>query len=128
MDSIPVPEIITWPGIDKLTLISGGRLMHESTELLGLTKMIELVQEMKARYPDRYVFFDVPPILSSADALAFVPLVDYVVMVVQAGITPVSDVRKALELIPQEKVAGFVLNRYNTPKRPHTNSNPNTQS
>ncbi|MBA4391265.1 MAG: tyrosine protein kinase [Syntrophus sp. (in: bacteria)] len=114
VDNMPVPEIITWPGIDKLTLISGGRLMHESTELLGSARMTDLVHEMKTRYPDRYVFFDVPPILTSADALAFVPLVDYVIMVVRAGTTPANDVKKALELIPQEKVIGFVLNRYNT--------------
>ena len=115
VDNRPVPEIITWPGIDKLTLISGGRLIHESTELLGSTRMKDLVQDMKTRYPDRYVFFDVPPILSSADALAFVPLVDYIIMVVRAGTTSTNDVKKALELIPQEKVIGFVLNRYNTP-------------
>jgi protein-tyrosine kinase len=117
VDNRPVPEIITWPGIDKLTLISGGRLIHESTELLGSTRMKDLVQDMKTRYPDRYVFFDVPPILSSADALAFVPLVDYIIMVVQAGTTSTNDVKKALELIPQEKVIGFVLNRYNTSVR-----------
>jgi protein-tyrosine kinase len=123
VDSWPVPEIITWPGIDKLTLISGGRLIHESTELLGSTRMRELVHDMKTRYPDRYVFFDVPPILSSADALAFVPLVDYIIMVVRAGTTSTNDVKKALELIPQDKVIGFVLNRYNVPMHtypPHT--------
>jgi protein-tyrosine kinase len=114
VDNRPVPEIITWPGIDKLTLISGSRLIHESTELLGSTRMKDLVQDMKTRYPDRYVFFDVPPILSSADALAFVPLVDYIIMVVRAGTTSTNDVKKALELIPQEKVIGFVLNRYNS--------------
>jgi protein-tyrosine kinase len=115
VDNRPVPEIITWPGIDKLTLISGGRLIHESTELLGSTRMKDLVQDMKTRYPDRYVFFDAPPILSSADALAFVPLVDYIIMVVRAGTTSMNDVKKALELIPQDKVIGFVLNRYNAP-------------
>ena len=119
VDDRPVSEIITWPGIDKLTLISGGRLIHENTELLGSTKMAGLVQEMKTRYPDRYVFFDAPPILSRADTLALVPLVDYIIIVVQTGKTPISDVKKALELIPQEKVIGFVLNRYNAPAQTH---------
>jgi len=115
VDNRPVSEIITWPSVDKLTLISGGRLIHESTELLGSTRMADLVREMKDRYPDRYVFIDVPPILSSADALAFVPLVDYIIMVVRAGVTSVNDVKKATELISQDKVIGFVLNRYNSP-------------
>jgi len=114
VDKRPVSDIITWPGIDKLTVISGGKSIQESTELLGTSRMIDLVREMKTRYPDRYVFFDVPPILSRADTLAFVPLVDYIIIVVRAGTTPMNDVKKALELIPQEKVLGFVLNRYKT--------------
>lgn len=114
LDDCPLSDLIIWPGIDKLTLISGGRLIHESTELLGSVRMAELVHEMKTRYPDRYVFFDTPPILNGADALAFVPLVDHIIIVVQAGVTQEDDVKRSLELIPQEKVAGFVLNRYRT--------------
>jgi len=117
VDNRPVQDIILWPGIDKLTLVSGGRLMHESTELLGSAKMRELVEEMKTRYADRFVFFDSPPILSGADALAFVPLVDHIIIVVRAGATGAGDVKRALDLIPQDKVAGFVLNRYNAPNK-----------
>ena len=112
-----VMDLIVWPGIDKLTLISGGRTVHESTEFLGSNKMRELVTDMKTRYPDRYVLFDVPPILSGADTLDLVPLVDHVLMVVRHGATPIDDVRKAIELIPQEKVIGFVLNRHDVPAR-----------
>ena len=112
-----VMDLIVWPGIDKLTLISGGRTVHESTEFLGSNKMRELVTDMKTRYPDRYVLFDVPPILSGADALDLVPLVDHILMVVLCGVTPIDDVKKAIELIPQEKVIGFVLNRHDLPAR-----------
>lgn len=111
VDDIPLSDLMIWPGIDKLTLISGGRSVAESAELFRSTRMRELVNEMKTRYPDRYVFFDVPPILGGADTLDFVPLVDHVVVVVQYGVTPIDAVKKAVELIPQEKVIGFVLNR-----------------
>ncbi len=111
VDDTPLSQLMIWPGIDKLTLISGGRSISESAELLRSTRMRELVNEMKTRYPDRYVFFDVPPILSGADTLDFVPLVDHVVVVVQHGVTPLDAVKRAVELIPQEKVIGFVLNR-----------------
>ena len=112
LNNTPVSDLIIWPGIEKLTLISGGRTVHDSTELLRSPRMKELVQDMKTRYEDRYVFFDVPPILTSADALAFTPLVDYVLMVVSAGSTSVPDVRKALQLIPPQKMLGLVLNKY----------------
>jgi hypothetical protein len=35
-----------------------------------------------------------------------------VVLVVQAGKTPLPDVKKALEMLPQEKILGIVLNRH----------------
>lgn len=107
----PLEELIVWPAVDKLTLISGGAPVLDSAELLGSPKMTELVQEMKSRYDDRYVFFDVPPVLGSADAIAFARLVDGIVMVVEAGKTSWSDIKKAQEMIPEEKFLGFVLNR-----------------
>ena len=70
---------------------------------------------MKKRYKDRYVFFDVPPILSAADAIAFSPLVDCILIVVQAASTSIRDVKKAVEMIPKDKFLGFVLNRQRSP-------------
>jgi protein-tyrosine kinase len=111
----PLKDFIIWPGIDKLTLISGGRTIHESSELLGSPRMKGLIHDMKTRYPDRYVFFDVPPVLGGADAIVLAPLVDCVVMVIAEGQTPMNDIKKALQLLPQEKFLGFVLNRQKTP-------------
>jgi non-specific protein-tyrosine kinase len=107
----PLNELIIWPEIEKFTLISGGRPIENSTELMNSPRMKELVTEMKERYADRTIIFDVPPILSGADSLAFAPLVDCLVMVVQAGTTSADDIKKALEAIPDEKFLGFVLNR-----------------
>lgn len=111
MDDMPLKDLIVWPGVDKFTLISGGRAIQDSTELLGSPKMRDLVQEMKARYTDRFLFFDVPPLLKRADAGAFAPFVDGIVMVVEKGKTSLQNVKRALELIPTEKLIGFVLNR-----------------
>jgi non-specific protein-tyrosine kinase len=117
MYDIPLKDLIIWPGIAKLTLISGGRTIQDSTELVGSPRMKDLVAEMKNRYEDRYVFFDVPPIMSGADTIAFAPLVDGVLMVVEAERTPLPEVRKALELIPDEKILGLVLNRQKSPMK-----------
>ena len=107
-------ELFIWPGVDKFTLISGGKTVNDSSEYLGSPKMRELVNELKARYDDRYVIFDAPPVLAGADAITLAPLVDSILMVVEAGRTSINDVKKALELVPQEKFLGFVLNRYNS--------------
>ncbi len=108
---VPVSELIVWPQVGKLTLISGGTPFYESSELMGSPKMKELVAEMKSRYADRYVFLDVPPILVGADTLALAPLVDWILVVVQSGTTQIKDLNRALELLPREKILGLVLNR-----------------
>lgn len=111
LNDCPIQELFVWPGVEKLTVISGGKTVKESSELLGSPGMKNLVADMKNRYPDRYVFFDVPPLLTSADATAFAPFVDYILVTVQAGQTPLHDVNKALRLLPHEKVLGLVMNR-----------------
>jgi len=117
LDGTPLDNIIIWPGIDKLTLISGGRTILESAELLGSPRMVELVAEMKSRYPDRIIIFDVPPVLAAADAVSFAPLVDHIVVVTMANETRMRDVKKALSLLPREKILGLVLNRYGKPQK-----------
>jgi non-specific protein-tyrosine kinase len=110
-------DVITWPGIEKFTIISGERVVEESSELIGSPRMQSLMADLKHRYEDRFIIFDAPPILGVADALAFAPLVDCIVIVVGAGVTRRQDLKQALELLPQEKIAGFVLNRFKGPNR-----------
>lgn len=106
-----VEEIIAWPQVEKLTIISGGRRLADTAEALSSPRMNILVQEMKNRYADRFIIFDVPPLLGRADAMAFASVVDAIVIVVAAGRTPLPDIHAALALIPQEKLLGFIMNR-----------------
>ncbi len=112
IDNRPMNELILWPGIEKLTLISGGKCVSDSSELLGSPKMKALVSQMKDRYKDRYILFDVPPILGGADTISFAPCVDCIIMVIESEKTSMRDVTHALELIPKEKFLGFVMNRH----------------
>ncbi len=107
----PLEDLIIWPGVDKLTLISGGETISNSSELLGSSRMKALIQEMKSRYSDRYVIFDTSPLLIGDDALALAHYVDSIVMVVEEGRSSTKDVKKALDMLPQEKFLGFVMNR-----------------
>lgn len=111
LDECSLDAIINWPGIEKMTLISGGQTIEHSTELLGSPRMRTLVSEMKNRYPDRYVIFDLPSILDGADAITFAPFVDAILMVTQVGRNSLKEINKAMGLFPQEKLLGFVLNR-----------------
>ena len=52
-----------------------------------------------------------PTLINVADAVAFAPIVDAILMVVVAGKTTNQDIKTALQMIPQEKFIGFVMNR-----------------
>ncbi len=111
LNGCAMTDLFVWPGVEKFTVISGGRTVGESSELIGSAGMKRVIAEMRSRYPERYVFIDAPPVLAGADALALAPLVDHIVMVVQAEKTSLVDVRKAIELLPADRFLGFVLNR-----------------
>lgn len=111
LDGTPLNELIIWPGIEKLTLISGENSVLDSTELLSSEMMERLVGEMGTRYDDRYVLFDAPPVLERSEAISLAPMMDGIIMVVEAGVTSKQDVEKAVELLPKDKLLGFVLNK-----------------
>ncbi len=111
LNNTPLKQIMLWPGVEKLTLVPGRQALSDSAELIGSPAMQELVKEMKNRYPDRYILFDFPPLLGVADTLAFMPYVDCVLMVVEAGKTASADILQAQSLIPEEKLLGLVLNK-----------------
>jgi protein-tyrosine kinase len=111
LETRPLQEIIVWPGVEKLSIISGGRTVAQSAELLGSPRMKSLVSEMKGRYPDRVILFDAPSLLEGADAIVLAQLVDAVLVVIRAGFTPLPELRRAVELIPGNKLLGLVMNR-----------------
>jgi protein-tyrosine kinase len=112
LGDVPLKDTIIWPGVEKLAIISGSRTITESSELLASPMMRSMVREMRNRYTDRYLFFDVPPILGGADALAFAPAVDGILLVVGANGASKKEIRKSLELIPEGKLLGVVLNKH----------------
>ena len=111
LHGIALNRLIIWPGIEKLTLISGNKTVLDSSELLSSEMMQNLVAEMGSRYDDRYVFFDAPPVLERSEAITLAPMVDGILMVVEAGVTPKASIEKAVDLLPKDKFLGFVLNK-----------------
>ncbi len=79
--------------------------------MLNSPKMGQLVTEMKSRYPSRIIIFDLPPVHSSADVLAFSPYIDAALLVVEEGVTQAQDLQDAVELLSTTNIIGTVLNK-----------------
>jgi capsular exopolysaccharide synthesis family protein len=104
-------ECLVNPGIERLVVLPGGNSLHRSSELLLDPKTAALAGELKSRYPERIVLYDLPPVLVADDAIAFLRHVDACLLVIEDGGTAKSDVIQALELLPPAKLLGTVLNK-----------------
>jgi capsular exopolysaccharide synthesis family protein len=112
LDDVPVEDLLIHPGICRFVLLPGGRPLPHSAEALASSKMAALVEELKRRYPSRVIVFDLPPLLRKADALAFSPHTDALLLVVEEGRTTEEDVEHALLLVGgAAPVLGTVLNK-----------------
>lgn len=105
-------ELLVHPeGIPGLVILPGGKPLTNSAEMLNSPKMARLVEELKTRYPSRIVLFDLPPLLTAADTLAFSPYVDAALLVIEEGKTQADEARRAIGLLESTNVLGTVLNK-----------------
>jgi protein-tyrosine kinase len=111
LDSRELPEILINPGIERLVVLPGHSSFTNSSEMLSMPRMVRLVDELKTRYPDRIVLFDMPPLLSGDDVIAFSPYIDAIMLVVEDGKTAKDDLRRVWELLGKETIIGVVLNK-----------------
>ncbi|MEN8108998.1 MAG: CpsD/CapB family tyrosine-protein kinase [Pseudomonadota bacterium] len=110
--NVPIEELLVKPGrVDHLVLLPGGQRLEHSAEMLSSPKMEQLVADMKSRYHSRIIIFDLPPVLSSADALAFSPYVDAALLVVEEGVTQKEELQNAVDLLSTTNIVGTVLNK-----------------
>ena len=113
---VPIQQILFTPSIERLVVLPGREVIQNSSEMLRSPKMVALVNELKHRYPDRLVVFDLPPILAADDALAFAPYTDAMLLVAETGGTSRDDLQKALEVLKSAPVIGTVLNKAYAPR------------
>ena len=118
-EDVPLAELLVSPGVPRMVVLPAGKPVHGAAEILGSPRMEQLVHEVKSRYPDRYVIFDSPPLLTVSDSLALSSHMDGLLLVVEAGQTPRADVRKALELCKDKPLLGLIMNKSLHSRKPY---------
>jgi len=99
-------------GSDNLFFLRAGKNVKNSSELLGLERMEEVMEELKKGFD--FLIIDCPPILPLADMNIISRLVDGLVMVIRAESTPRNMVRAAMDSITEGRFFGVVLNAAHT--------------
>ena len=103
-------DLLIKTSIDKLSILSGGSIQENPVELVGSNKMKTLIQDLKARYEDRYIIIDSSPILATTEPSVLNEIVDGIILVVKSGDTPRETVQQAVKLLNKNKILGVVLN------------------
>jgi Mrp family chromosome partitioning ATPase len=110
-DECSIPDALVNPeGYDRLLVLPTIGPVLQSSELLATGRAQRIAAEIKARYPNRIVIYDLPPVLDSDDALTFLPMVDAALLVIGEQRTRREDVTRCLELLEKIPIAGTVLN------------------
>jgi Mrp family chromosome partitioning ATPase len=110
LHDVPLKDCLVRLPFDRLSLLPAGPALDHSSELLASPKMAAVAHEIKTRYPDRIIIYDMPPVLAQDDPIAFLPHVDAALLVIYDGITRVDEVRRCLDALAGTNVIGTVLN------------------
>lgn len=110
-------EVISRTNLPGLTFMPAGTVRQGITERLASQAMVRLAGELAARYPDRLIVFDAPPVLAMSGAAALAPLIGQVVLVVEAGRASREMLTRTLAALEHAEVTGVLLNklRYRQP-------------
>jgi capsular exopolysaccharide synthesis family protein len=107
----PLSDCLVNPGIERLVLLPAGKPVRNSSEILGSPKMLNLARELKSRYPDRFVIYDLPPLLAGDDALVFLPQLHSCILVIEERKTNAQELQRALDLLKGANLMGTILNK-----------------
>lgn len=113
---VPLETLLIDPGFGRCLLLPAGAPHANSSELLGSARMQDLAAELRQRYPDRLVIYDLPPLLDAADGIAVLPWVEALLLVVEEGRTAADDVLHAAQIAGDGRLIGTVLNKTREPQ------------
>jgi protein-tyrosine kinase len=105
------PESAFMPiGSKKLQFLPAGRKIDEPVEFFASRKMQAFMQELKARYTDRYIIIDTPPVLLFAETKKISNFADGTLLVVKEGLATLENISEAIDILKGSNVMGIVYN------------------
>jgi protein-tyrosine kinase len=110
-EQIPLEKILINPEYSRLVILPGNKCFEYSAEVLSSPQMRKLHEELKSRYQDRIIIFDLPPMLVSDDAISFIPQVDATLLVLEDGGATKAELERCTTLLNTCPLIGTVLNK-----------------
>ncbi|MBU1340625.1 MAG: exopolysaccharide biosynthesis protein, partial [Proteobacteria bacterium] len=106
----PLSSLLVKTFINKLTILPGGTIPKNPSELLSSEQMRRLIQDVKLRYSDRYIIIDTPPPYITSETNALARHVDGIILVIRHGKTRKKDIQNIIDIYGRKKIIGVVQN------------------
>ncbi len=105
-----VSDVLYDTGVPRLRLMPTGKPRETGAEYFSSFRMRLLMDSLRVRYPDRYIFLDSPPVKGAPDARILADLADVVILVAGYGCDTPAAISQAASSFDPAKFAGVVFN------------------
>jgi protein-tyrosine kinase len=112
-----IQDAMVNPGLPRLVVVPTNDPVPRSAEVLSSSQVTDIIADMRNRYANRIVIFDLPPALAADDVMAVLPRIDCVLLVVGNGMATQQEIEETMRHIPGTPLLGVVLNKDEAPLR-----------
>jgi len=107
--SLKIKNILYPSGVARLSVIPAGTQVSSAVELFSAVRMRDLMNELKARYPDRCIIINAPPFRDNTEARILERFADQVVFGVPFGEVTAEEISESVDVLDSDKFSGLVF-------------------
>ncbi|WP_169546222.1 CpsD/CapB family tyrosine-protein kinase [Sneathiella aquimaris] len=106
-----IKDILVNPGLPRLVVLPNTTPVRNAAETLTSRRIKSMVTDLRDRYESRVIIFDLPPLMAADDAMAFLPQVDCVLLIVASDESTPAEVKESRRQLQSSNLIGVVLNK-----------------
>jgi Mrp family chromosome partitioning ATPase len=110
-DHLPPEQVLFATDVGNLVIAGARAPAANASELLATQRLEQLLAHVRARSPDALIIIDLPPVMSTDEALVVAPRTDAMFLIISEGRTRRDALKRSLDQLGDFNVAGIILNR-----------------
>lgn len=108
--TLSIDDIIYASGVQRLRVVPAGSNREAGAEYFSSERMARFIEAVKARYPDRFIFIDAPPVGLSAEGRIVAELSDFSLLVAPYGKVTEAQIESSIEAVGKPDSTCVIFN------------------
>jgi protein-tyrosine kinase len=106
-----ISDAVINPNLPRLVVLPTNEPVQKSAEVLSSKLGDRIISELRDRYQERIVIFDLPPLMAADDAISVLPKIDCVLVVIGNGMSTQREIKESLRHLSGANLLGMVMNK-----------------